>query len=67
MDHFVGGGHAPGPEFSSPGSSQCGRLARRCLAYLVCTEQLLNSRARTIDEMRLIGTLSAFVEYASTS
>lgn len=38
----------------------------RCLAYLVCTEELLNSRARTIDEMRLIGTLSAFVEYATT-
>ena len=37
----------------------------RCLAYLVCTEELLNSRARTIDEMRLIGTLSAFVEYAA--
>jgi hypothetical protein len=39
----------------------------RCVAFLVCTEDLLNSRARTIDEMRLIGTLSAFVEYATTS
>ena len=37
----------------------------RCLAYLVCTEELLNSRARSIEEMRLIGTLSSFVEYAS--
>jgi len=44
------------------------RVSRaRCLAFLVCTEELLNSRARTIEEMRLIGTLSAFVEYAATS
>ena len=35
----------------------------RCLAYLVCTEELLNSRARTIEEMRLISTLCSFVEY----
>jgi uncharacterized protein len=38
----------------------------RCLAYLVCTEELLNSRARNIDEMRLISTLCAFVEYSQT-
>ncbi len=37
----------------------------RCLAYLVCTEELLNSRARDIDDMRLISTLSAFVEHAT--
>jgi predicted RecB family nuclease len=37
----------------------------RCLAYLVCTEDLLQSRARTIDEMRLISTLCSFVEYAN--
>jgi len=36
----------------------------RCLAYLVCTEQLLDSRARDVDEMRLIATLCSFVEYA---
>jgi superfamily I DNA and/or RNA helicase len=36
----------------------------RCLAYLVCTEDLLNTRARTVDDMRLIATLNAFVEYA---
>jgi uncharacterized protein len=36
--------------------------ARR-LAFLVCTEELLNSRARTIEEMRLISTLCSFVEY----
>jgi len=38
----------------------------RCLAYLVCTEELLNSRAQDIDDMRLISTLSAFVEYAQS-
>jgi predicted RecB family nuclease len=36
----------------------------RCLAYLVCTPELLNSRARDIEEMRLISTLCAFGEYA---
>jgi superfamily I DNA and/or RNA helicase len=36
----------------------------RCLAYLVCTEELLNARARSVDEMRLIATLNAFVEWA---
>jgi uncharacterized protein len=34
----------------------------RGLAYIVCTEELLNSRAKTIDEMQLIATLCAFVE-----
>ena len=36
----------------------------QCLAYLVCTDELLNSRARDVDEMQLISTLCAFVEYA---
>jgi superfamily I DNA and/or RNA helicase len=36
----------------------------RCLAYLTCTEELLNARARTVEDMRLIATLNAFVEYA---
>ncbi len=36
----------------------------QCLAYLVCTEQLLNSRAKTVEDMHLIATLCAFVEYA---
>jgi predicted RecB family nuclease len=36
----------------------------RCLAYLVCTEQLLNSRARDVEQMRLISTLCAFVEWS---
>jgi superfamily I DNA and/or RNA helicase len=35
----------------------------RCLAYLVCTEGLLNSRARPVPEMRLLSTLCAFVEW----
>lgn len=38
----------------------------RCLAYLVCTEDLLNSRPRSIDEMRLMSTLCAFVESCAT-
>ena len=36
----------------------------RCLGYLVCTEDLLDTRARSVDEMRLIATLNAFVERA---
>ena len=37
----------------------------RCLAYLICTEELLNTRARSVEEMRLIATLNAFVEWAN--
>src|SRR5690606_31434489 len=37
----------------------------RCLAYVVCTDQLLDSRARTVEDMQLISTLCAFAEYAS--
>ncbi len=55
-----------GPEFLFSRNRLNVAVSRaRCLAYLVCTDTLLNSRARTIDEMRLIGTLSAFVEYAT--
>lgn len=36
----------------------------RCLAYLLCTDELLDARARSVDEMRLIATLNAFVEWA---
>jgi uncharacterized protein len=54
-----------GPEFLFSRNRLNVAVSRaRCLAYLVCTEALLNSRARTIDEMRLIGTLGAFVEFA---
>jgi len=57
-----------GPEFLFSRNRLNVAVSRaRCLAYLVCTESLLNSRARTIEEMRLIGTLSAFVEYARAS
>ena len=34
----------------------------RALAYVVCTETLLDSRAKTTEEMELISTLCAFVE-----
>ncbi len=55
-----------GPEFLFSRNRLNVAVSRaRCLAYLVCTEELLNSRARSIEEMRLIGTLSAFVEYAT--
>ena len=39
----------------------------RCLAVLCASPDLLETRARTIDEMRLISTLCAFVEEADTS
>ncbi|MDZ5088718.1 MULTISPECIES: TM0106 family RecB-like putative nuclease [Mycobacteriaceae] len=38
----------------------------RCLAYVVCTEELLRARARSVEDMRLISSLNAFVEYADT-
>jgi uncharacterized protein len=37
----------------------------RCLAYLVCTEKILNSRARDVEDMRLISTLCSFVEHCT--
>lgn len=37
----------------------------RCLAYLVCIEELLNTRASNVEEMRLISTLNAFAEWAA--
>jgi predicted RecB family nuclease len=36
----------------------------RSLAYLVCTDKLLGTKASTVDGMRLIGTLNSFVEEA---
>ena len=54
-----------GPEFLFSRNRLNVAISRaRCLAYLVCTDELLNARARTIDEMRLIGTLCAFVDAA---
>jgi len=37
----------------------------KCLAYVVCTDELLNSRAKPVEEMRLISTLCAAVDYAA--
>lgn len=37
----------------------------RCLAYLVCADALLDTRARTVEDMRLIATLNAFVDTAA--
>ena len=36
----------------------------RCLAYLICTDELLDTRARTVEEMTLISALCSFVERA---
>jgi len=36
----------------------------RCLAFLICTNDLLASRARNVDDMKLISTLCAFAEEA---
>jgi predicted RecB family nuclease len=38
----------------------------QCLTYLVCTQTLLESRAKTVEDMLLIATLCAFVEYATS-
>ncbi|MGC2174723.1 MAG: TM0106 family RecB-like putative nuclease [Acidimicrobiales bacterium] len=57
-----------GPEFLFSRNRLNVAVSRaRCLAYLVCTEDLLNSRASDLDDMRLISTLSAFVEYAQAT
>ncbi len=38
----------------------------RCLAYLVCSPALLEARAKTVEDMRLISTLCALVEAAES-
>lgn len=38
----------------------------QCLTYLVCTDELLESRAKTVEDMLLIATLCAFVQYATS-
>ncbi len=54
-----------GPEFLFSRNRLNVAVSRaQCLAYLVCTETLLDSRARTVDDMHLIANLCAFVEYA---
>lgn len=55
-----------GPEFLFSRNRLNVAISRaQCLAYLVCTEELLNSRAHTVEDMRLISTLCAFVEYCT--
>lgn len=39
----------------------------RALACVICTQDLLDTRARSVEEMRLIGTLCAFAEAARGS
>jgi uncharacterized protein len=34
----------------------------RCLAYLICTDDLLDTRARDVPQMTLISALCSFVE-----
>lgn len=36
----------------------------RCLAYLICTDALLDTRARDVEQMTLLSALCAFVEHA---
>jgi uncharacterized protein len=36
----------------------------RCLAVMVCTERLLDTRAKNVEQMRLISALCSFVEQA---
>ena len=36
----------------------------QCLAFLVCTEPLLDARAKTIHDMVLVANICAFVEAA---
>ena len=36
----------------------------RCLAYLVCADELLDTRARDLEEMALISALCSLVERA---
>jgi len=38
----------------------------RCLAYVVASPRLLESRARTVEQMRLINALCRFVELAES-
>ena len=57
-----------GPEFLFSRNRLNVAVSRaRCLAYLVCTDELLNARAKDLDQMSLIATLSAFVEYVEAT
>ena len=49
-----------GPEFLFSRNRLNVAISRaRALAYLVCTDELLNSRARDVEDMKLISTLCA--------
>jgi len=54
-----------GPDFLFSRNRLNVALSRaKCLAYVVCTDELLNSRAKSVEEMKLISTLCAAVDYA---
>ena len=55
-----------GPEFLFSRNRLNVALSRaKCLAYVVCTDELLNSRATSVEAMKLISTLCAAVDYAT--
>ena len=55
-----------GPEFLfSPNRLNVAISRARCLAYLVSTEEILNSRARNLADMTMISNPCAFVERAT--
>jgi hypothetical protein len=39
----------------------------RCIAYLVCAPTLLETRAKTLEQMRLVSTLCALADFTATS
>jgi superfamily I DNA and/or RNA helicase len=39
----------------------------RCLAYLICTDELLDMRARSVEEMEVVSALCSFAEQALQS
>lgn len=53
-----------GPMSETPrilGRMHLRHVQAQCPAYLISTEELLNSRAKTVDDMLLIATLCSFV------
>ena len=50
---------------SSPVTASTSQISRaKCLAHVVSSPRLLEARARTIEQMRLINALCRFVELA---
>ena len=63
--HVDRGRHAEGTGVPIlPQPAERGPESGQFLACVVCNEDLLDSRARTVEDMRLIGTIGAFVELA---